>query len=108
MDNNLNNKENNEENIVKDEQYFKREVRKNNLAFFLSVLRFVLHVICLITIFADSVVGVSINLFSAYFVWVITIAVNYLNGTPIKHRFKIFEFKFMLALFGLVLLKSVF
>ena len=51
------------EHIEKDEQYFAREVRKNNLAFFLSILRFILHVVCLITIFADSIVGVSMNLF---------------------------------------------
>lgn len=106
MDNNLNPKK--EEHIEKDEQYFAREVRKNNLAFFLSILRFILHVVCLITIFADSIVGVSMNLFSAYFVWIITIAVNSLNGTPIKHTFKMFEFKFLMALFCLVLIKAFF
>lgn len=105
MENNFSPKK--EENVEKNAEYFKNEVRKNNIAFLLCIIRMILHITCLITIFTNSVVGVLINLFSAYFGWIIAIAVNDLNGTTVKQKFKMWDFKFLIALFILVLIKSI-
>ena len=104
MNNNLNRK--NDEDIKKDEKYYKKEFRKINIVFLLSIIKFILYLICFFTIFSDNVIAVSLNIFSAYFIWVITTAVYYLINAPLgNEKFKIFEFKYFILNFLLLILK---